>query len=305
MTDQLASPAPAGQGADGATPQAPPPAASDLASPPGPPTPPPEPETFVKSISNAELRGYLEVKGFKGVTAEELLENVVGSYRALEKMRGVPAERLLTLPENLEDAEAMRPIYERLGLAAPETSDAYGFVTMEGADPTFAKAAEDAFHKAGIPPRYAKAMAEWWNGYSAQMQGAVLKEAEEETALELGRLKAEWGGGYDEKVEKARRAVRHLGLSEEHLQSIETATGAADLYRVFASAHDRMGLAEAAFVEGGAKNSGFALTPEAAKIKIEELKSNREWAGRYLAGDKAAIAEMRRLQEIAHPGVVQ
>jgi hypothetical protein len=50
------------------------------------------------------------------------VQELANGYTELEKFRGVPAERLLTLPEK-EDSPDWQKIYQRLG--TPETSDGY------------------------------------------------------------------------------------------------------------------------------------------------------------------------------------
>ena len=55
-----------------------------------------------------ELKGYVDAKGFKDA------QSVVESYRNFEKIKGVPQERLLTLPEKDEDP-SWNDVWKRLG----------------------------------------------------------------------------------------------------------------------------------------------------------------------------------------------
>src|SRR5690606_18358521 len=61
-----------------------------------------------------DLKGFVQNKGFKDPAS------VLDSYRNLEKLMGTPKERLLRLPENMDDANAMGEIYTRLG--RPQTA---------------------------------------------------------------------------------------------------------------------------------------------------------------------------------------
>ena len=184
----------------------------------------------------------------------------------------------------------MKPIYEKLGLAAPEKAEDYGFTAMEGVDPEFAQTAQGWMHELGVPPKMATALAEKWNAFANAQREGLLREASEETAAELGRLQGEWGARYDERVEIARRAVRQFGFSEEQLAAMETSLGAGDLYRKFYDIGMRLN--EGAFIEG------FAVSPEAARAQHAELMSDKAFMAKYLAGDLAARKRMSDLNLI-------
>jgi hypothetical protein len=291
MSAEPSAPAPGGQGAEG-TPPVSPPAAPPVD--PGAVTPPVEaPKPFFSEFKNAELRGYAERKAWKD--SESLAE----SYMNLEKFHGVPADRLLKLPENIEDKEAVAPILAKLGYAPPAEAAEYGFADMEGADPEFAGVASAAMLEIGLPAKYAKPLGEWWNKYAATQQAALVQQAEEEVAVEMGQLRGEWSAKFEEKQEKARRAIRHFGFSEEELSAIETSTGAANLYRRFADAHDKLGLGEGGFVEGGRKKNDNAMSPEAARQEIQTLRNDKDFGARLLNKEAAAMARWTRLNEIA------
>ena len=75
---------------------------------------------------NDDLRSYVQNKGFKDTAA------VVESYRNFKKLHGVPQDRILKLPENLDTPEG-RAISERLG--APKDAKDYSInLPKEGAD---------------------------------------------------------------------------------------------------------------------------------------------------------------------------
>src|SRR4051812_22872278 len=59
-------------------------------------------------VADAELRGFAELKGWKSP------DDALVSYRNLEKLQGVPPERLLKLPEKADDP-AWSEIHGKLG----------------------------------------------------------------------------------------------------------------------------------------------------------------------------------------------
>ena len=287
MTTDLASPSEGGQGAEGANQVSPPAAPAEGATPPSP---------FYASLKDPALRGYAEVKGYKHTDAVEFSEALLKSYQNLEKLRGVPAERLLTLPENMEDAEAMKPIMAKLGLTAPEKAEDYGFTQIEGMDQEFATTAQGWMHELGVPPKLAAGLAEKWQAYANAQREGVIQQATEETAAELGRLQGEWGAKYDENLEIARRAVRQFGFSEEELQAMETSVGAAAMFKKFHNAGMRLN--EGSFIEGSNKKDGFVMTADAARTKRDQLTGDRDFMAKFLNGDAAAKEQIERLNHI-------
>jgi hypothetical protein len=287
MTTEIASPPEGGQGAEGANQVSPPAAPAEGATPPSP---------FYASLKDPALRGYAEVKGYKHSDPIEFSEALLKSYQNLEKLRGVPAERLLTLPENMEDAEALKPIMAKLGLAAPEKAEDYGFTAIEGMDQEFATTAQGWMHELGVPPKIAAGLAERWQAFANAQREGVLQEATEETAAELGRLQGEWGPKYDENVEIARRAVRQFGFSESELQSLETSVGAAAMYKRFQAIGMRLN--EGSFIEGANKKDGFVMTPDAARSERTRLTNDKDFMAKYLNGDAPATEKIERLNRI-------
>ena len=294
MSMQDVSPPAGGQGT---TPPSPP-----VAPPPPPPdpgAPPPvteEPKPFYADFKSPETRGYAERKAWKD--PEALTE----SYLNLEKFHGVPADRLLKLPENIEDAEAMKPVLERIGYVPPADAASYKFEDMEGANPVQAKALSEIALKHGVPAKMAAAVMADVMALESQGRERAMEEIKEEVAVEMGQLRAEWGAKYDEKIEKGRRAIRHIGLSDEVLESIETSTGAAGILKAFADAHDKIGLGEGAFIEGQRKKNDNAMSPEAAMQEIQTLRNDKEFGARLLNKDAAAVARWTNLNRIASGG---
>jgi hypothetical protein len=293
MSEQDGVPADGGQGAESN--------ASPPVSPPAAPPPPPEP--FYKSLKNAELRGYAEVKGFKGNDGVEFSETILDSYRNLEKLRGVPQERLLTLPENMEDAEAMKPIMAKLGLAAPEKAEDYGFVSMEGADPEFSATAQTWMHEIGVPPKMAQAIAERWNKYAAERAAADDTAYAETVAVEKGQLQAEQGAKYDAFIEEAKRGAQRFGLDEEAITDLQASIGFKKTMTFLNNVGK--GLGEGEFVEGNNSKKTFEMSPEAARSELNSLKGDKAFYDRLMAGNADAKGKWDRLNAIAATGAVQ
>ena len=238
-----------------------------------------------------EARGMVEVKGWKSP------EDAIQSYANLEKMLGADkAGRGLVMPREDSDATEWDQFYDRLG--RPKTADDYNLPIPEGHDPAFSKLAANKFHELGITAKQAESLAEWWNNNSEQMQQAQVNAQTQNAEMEMQVLQSEWGKEYDSNIESARRAAREFNVESQTLEKIEDAIGTREMMKLFARIGK--GMSEDSFVEGKS-NNGFGMSPEAARVRLGQLKGDQNWSAKYLSGDADAKAEMDRLMRIAYP----
>ncbi|WP_240327346.1 hypothetical protein [Burkholderia sp. IDO3] len=148
---------------------------------------------WLQSIADAELRQFVEAKGFKDVGD------------AVKAMREFEAKH-----------------------AAPATVEEYQL-----GDGDFAKTAATWFHEAGIPAEAAKALAAKWNGYVGEQNTAAEAARLAKGEAELTALKGEWGDSYDRNVELGRQAMRKFGVSAEVIDKLAGASGDAAAIKVF------------------------------------------------------------------------
>ncbi len=250
---------------------------------------------WYSTIEDADLRGYAENKGFKDPAA------VLQSYRHLEKMQGVPPERILKLPEAGDDA-GMLEVRKRLGFAPPETAAEYGLDKLEGFDPEFLKFAGEQFHKAGLPADVV--------GSTMGEIGAFLKKAEDDynanraakDHAEMAALEKEWGAQGTELKALAERAFNEykgqVGLDDNDMQALVESLGPAKFNKLFAAIGSTTG--EAKFVVGSGADSGV-MSPDAAGAKMQQLLNDQGFVKRHQAGDVSAVNEWNRLVTIRAP----
>lgn len=246
------------------------------------------------SIPDAELKGFAQTKGWKDPAS------VVDGYRNLERLIGAPKERVLKLPEKPDDP-GWNDVYARLG--RPDKPEAYELPVPEGhGDPEFAKGIAEVMHKHGVPKGAAQALAQFNNDYVSKLVESHQREQEQKSAADLSQLKTEWGAKFDENAELSKRAAREFGVSEDQAKAIEGALGTAGMLKLFNSIGSKLAEPKAFEAGGGDGGSGFGLTPEAARSRIGQLRNDRDWAAKYLAGDVNARQEMERLSRIAAGG---
>lgn len=249
--------------------------------------------TWMSDFKNAEVKSYVSQKGFKTV------EDLATSFHNLEKMKGVPEERLLRLPEKMEGAE-LRSIYERLG--APKEAKGYELPRDEKTDVKFTEFAEGMFHKVGVTKTQAHQLQTEYNNY-AKAQIAAQAEARL-NAIKQGdeSLRKEWGAAYDSNVNIAKQGVKVLGLDAKTLDLLEMSQGRQTLYKTLHKIG--VGVGESTFIDGNAGGQPEA-TQEQAQEKIKALINDKKFSKRLLRGDVEAKAEWDRLNKLAAPGEKQ
>lgn len=251
------------------------------------PAPAPASGSWYDGIEDGDLKGYVQNKGWKDPV------ELANGYRNLEKLLGTEK---VPLPKGAEDKEGWARVYDALG--RPKSADDYGLAVPEGGSPDFAKAAASKFHELGLSKSQAEALAGWYNEQAQAQMGSAQQATAAKVEQDLQALKGEWGGAYEENIELGRRAAREFGLDASKLEALENAFGTGEMLK-FMSRIGR-GLTEHTF-EGGRSATGFGMTPEAARQRISALREDRDFTGKYLAGNADAKAEMEKLMRLAYP----
>lgn len=224
-----------------------------------------------------ELKGWAQNRGYTNLKADEALPKIAEGFWNAEKKMGVPADRVLKLPEDMTDPEALAPVYDRLG--RPESPDKYELAAPEGVqtEEAFVNWARNAFYKAGLTQAQAKAVFEDYMGFENEYFSNVeTNSAEESQAQELA-LKKEWGNAFQQNTAIAGAAANQLGVTTEEVDAIQEALGFDRTMKLFHQIGSRT--MEPNLLNGGQNNDGMgsAMTPEAAKQRIEELKADPDW----------------------------
>lgn len=234
-----------------------------------------------------DAKGYIENKGFKEP------RDLLTSYQNLEKLRGVPAERLLKLPEKADDAAAMAEVYDRLG--RPEAPDKYTRALAEEFHDDTYKAIAAKAHELGLNDAQFKGMQEVTASLAAQLQDAQ----DEASAAAFDEWKSKNADGFN----AAARAMAQAGVSEEQLEGILSGDKTA-LYGFLAKVG--AGLNEKPIEQGDNPPGGFEMTPARAKAKIAELMADDDFMKKYTSPNQKvrgpAVARMEELHKAAARG---
>jgi hypothetical protein len=238
-----------------------------------------------------EVRGLVETKGWQSPV------DAIQSYTNLEKFLGADkAGRGLVVPKDDAGAEEWAQVYDRLG--RPKDPADYKLPIPEGADGAFAQEAAKTFHELGLTAKQAQQLTEWFNDKSAGAMASQQTQTAQSAEMQMNELQQEWGKEFDANIEAGRRAARQFGVGEEMLSKMEGAIGTKEMLKFFANVGKGMG--EDGFVEGGGSGK-FGMSPEAARVRISNLKSDAGWTAKYLAGDAGAKEELARLMRAGYP----
>lgn len=237
-----------------------------------------------------DLSSYVKTKGFTDS------KTVVESYRNLEKLRGVPENRLLKLPEK-DDAPEWGDVWDKLG--RPKEAKEYKFDLPEGADPKFADWAKGNFHKNNVPRKAAEGFVKEWNAYATKMANDQKVEAQAKATQASEQLTKEWGAAFNEKNVLADRALALLGDDKDTQQqacaALATSMGYVKAMNLLAKLGQKVG--EDDFV-GGSRNTFTTLSPGEAAARIKDLMKDTDFSRRYMEGDTNAKAEMDKLHRL-------
>ena len=239
-----------------------------------------------------ETKGYVQTKGWQDPAS------VVESYRNLEKLKGAPADRLIKLPENISDNEAMKDVYSRLG--KPVSAEEYELIVPEGGNEDFAKWAKNTFHEINLTRAQAKAFSDKWNEYvasrTAEMDRVEAEQYEQKTNQEDLQLKQEWGLAYDKNLGVARQGATKFGVDAAKIDQLEKAWGYKETMKFLHAVGS--GTGEHSYVAGEGAGGKGPITPEQAKYELSELKKDKEFQKRWVSGDKEARDRLNYLNQM-------
>lgn len=226
-------------------------------------------------------------------------EKVIESYRNLESLRGVPSDRLVTLPSKDADPSAWDAVYSKLG--RPETADGYelNLPAEVQVNPDTVNNFKEVAYKVGLTPQQANALAEWQISHTASLQSEATQQTQTALAAEEQELQREWGVAYDKNLGVARAAAKRFGASEDLIDSLQQSMGYSKTLKFFAEIGKAVG-GEDAFESADARTSGFSsMTPAEAKQRINDLMMDQEFRSQYLSGSKTHLQQIDHLQSMA------
>lgn len=246
-----------------------------------------------KSALPKELQDDPSIKLFNDVSA------LAKSYIHAQKLVGADK---IPVPSKHATEEDWKGVYKKLGLPEDIKEYAINFPESVSLDKDFVEAFKTTAHQAGILPKQAQALADWFSKTNADAETRVAAEYKSQQAKNIEALKTEWGEAFQPKLTKAQQVLREAG-SPELLDYLEK-TGLGNdtnLIRLLAGIGDKF-LREGGDINTGASSS--AMTPKDAQKEYAKVMADMAhpyWVKEH-PGHKAAIEEVAGLFKMANPG---
>lgn len=264
------------------------------------PAPSPTPAPPWHTGIDAETIGHWQAKGWDINDPKIIATEATRAYKGVEKLIGAPPDQVIRIPKDATDQAGWNALYARLG--APSDAKEYDFSAIKHVDDkapadslvTAVRELAGRFHlpKDSAPDLLKAIVNHIDNGHAADLATA-------KTALDTERATLDKSWGLNKEVNRleALKGANKLGFTAEDVTNLEKSVG----YAKTMEALRRVGAAgrEADFVEAGAVN-GRPPTAEAAKARVDSLNKDEAWRKRVLAGDTAAINELRQLNAQIH-----
>jgi len=259
---------------------------------------PPPPASSVSFPENWKEGLPEEFRADPSLASIKDIPNLTKAFINAQKLIG---KDKIPVPDQHATEEDWQNIFDKLG-RPKELKDYQVKLDKEaGLEDSFLDSFKEQAHKAGILPKQAEKLLNWY-GLTAKGAAESLKakHTEKQTA-EIAELKKEWGNGFEQQIKIAELAIRDFGGDEliKHLKE-SGLNNDSRLIKVFAKIGAELREDK---LPGGTSREGGGMTPEQAKERIESIKSDRQHP--YYLKDhpnhQAAVAEMSKLWEQRYP----
>lgn len=178
--------------------------------------------------------------------------------------------------------EQVAEFYTKLG--RPESADKYGLQFQDDDNNEMANHLSKSMFDAGLNNAQATKIADAWNAYAKEQYDAYNKEQ----ASQMEQVRAEWGKDYESNMEIARQAMRKYGLdNNETLGKLEHSLGSKNVLNLLYTIGKTIGDAPIKGTQAEAPKAVY--NPKEATDKINELIADKEWAQKWMSGDKEAV----------------
>jgi hypothetical protein len=221
-------------------------------------------QNWYNSFEGEDL-GYIQNKGW---AKDEGVKDMLNSYKNLEKMRGVPEDRILKLPEG-EDPEGWNKIYEKLG--KPSTVEEYAFQAPEGAEIDNERLGwfSNTAHELNLNKQQHNKLVQAAIEYENNIYNVQEEKAEAQRVKEIANLKDRWGAAYEEKLHLGKRAFKAFA-SESAIEGLEKVMGSnAEVIEMFSKIGESISEDNLPQTEG----RQFGQTKEQMESEVAELKN--------------------------------
>lgn len=185
-------------------------------------------------------------------------------------------------------------------IVRPAAAADYDIPVLEGQDASMAEAFRAFAHEAGLPPQWAKGVAEFYNGKLAE----AVQAAEAASQAEVDQLRSTMGADkFNTGLQSVRQMLEKSGvqLRAEDMAALDAKLGSANLLTFMFDMAARVGDPAPVEGAGGAVGAG-AMTPESASARWDAAVQDANWRKQALIKGTPEYAESERLQNLIAQG---
>ncbi len=237
-----------------------------------------------------ELQEDANLKKFTDVST------LAKSYVNAQKLIGA---NKIPVPTKHTTDEEWQGVYKSLGL--PEKLEEYQVKFKEGVsiDDKFGNDFRAAAHKAGVLPKQAQALADWFSDINLSAEQSVEKDVLARYNTGVNDLKKEWGNSYDLQISRAKKVADEMGGPElvEYFNKIGMG-GDKNFIKLLAKVGETM-FAEHKFVE--AQGGAGTMSPDDLDKEIRKLSSDPAYFDKLHPSHKSIVKEVSDLYAKRYP----
>lgn len=247
---------------------------------------------------DAELSGHIAAKGWDKLDATQAAIAAAKSHREAQQYVGAPADKLLRLPNDPNDAKAMDAIYQRLG--KPSDPKEYDFSAIklsdgEPLDNSLQDMLRQSLHKYNMTKNdgvsFAADLAKFFDGVE-QNDKAISAAKLTQEKDQLSKL---WGNNMEANKFIAQAAVRRLGIDPETVNTLESVVGYSKVMEMFRQIGKGFGEDVVFRTSGG---SDAVMTTNEAIARRADLMKDAQWVQRYTSGGQKEMQEMQAINRL-------
>ena len=227
--------------------------------------------------------------------------DLANAYVSLEKTLG--GNKIPVPDKHASDAD-WKNVFQKLGL--PESMDKYEVKFEDGSDETFTKEFKSLAFEAGILPKQAQKLVEWYSGKTKGILEQTQTSQVNAVKTAVESLKKEFGAAYDSQVQKAKGALMHYAEGNPEMVKFldETKVGDTPLASHPAMVKFMVKVSES-MKEGQFKGDAFigsTLTPQQAMVKANQIIGdlNHPYHNKQHANHHHAVKEVADLFNLAN-----
>lgn len=265
--------------------------------------PPPAPKGDANAFNPSLPENWRESlpEDIKGEKSLEMYKDIGALAKSLVHAQKQVGRDKITIPDpKLATDEDYRAVFKKLGL--PEDPKEYEVKLKKDSklDPDFLNKFKENAHKAGILPRQAQAVLDWYETESEAHVQAVESQFNQKKTQQLTKLKEEWGNAFGKHIEAAQLAFGDFATEADVNYLNETGLDSDPvLLRLFS----KIGMVLKDDDLKGRGHSSSIMSPADAQKQIDEIMANPDHPhnnGKH-PNHQTAVAEMSKLWEQVHP----